>query len=313
MSHRRVSVIMPAYNSEQFIRRSIDCVRQQTFQDWELIVVDDGSTDSTGEICEEYALSDSRIKVIHKSNGGVASARQLGLDNAIGEYTIHFDADDEATPEMLEEMYETAKRENADVVVADFYERWADGRVFYEDQYFSIEKSSELIIAILTGYRFGSLWNKMIRRSALVDLNVSFDSDINYCEDVLLEAKLLKNDILKVVHHKGAYYTYCRENPNSISIKYDRSKLEERMRFLDRIANVLDGEQFRDAITAHAWNIKIESYRNGCLALKDFDSIYPHSLTYIFHSAIGRRMKLKLTVYSLIHKIKRGYRLCDRQ
>ena len=308
-----ISVIMPAYNSEQFIQRSINCVRQQSYSDWELIIVDDGSTDSTGKICDEYALTDSRIKVFHKNNGGVASARQLGLDNATGEYTIHFDADDEATPEMLGAMYETAKCENADVVVADFYERWADGRVFYEDQYFSIEKSSELINAILTGYRFGSLWNKMIRRSALVDLNVSFDPDINYCEDVLLEAKLLKDDKLKVVYHKGAYYTYCRENPNSISIKYDRSKLEERMKFLDRITNVLDREQFHDAITAHAWNIKMDSYRNGCLALKEFDSIYPHSITYILHSAIGRRMKLKLAGYSLIHKVCNGNRLRNRQ
>lgn len=89
-----ISVIVPAYNAEKYLRRCIDSILAQTFTDFELLLIDDGSTDKSGEICDEYADKDARIRVFHKPNGGVSSARNVGLDNALGEYICFCDADD---------------------------------------------------------------------------------------------------------------------------------------------------------------------------------------------------------------------------
>lgn len=90
-----VSIIVPIYNAEKTLRRCIDSILSQTFSDWELLMIDDGSTDQSGTICDQYAIKDKRIKVFHKKNGGVSSARNLGLDNARGEWITFVDADDQ--------------------------------------------------------------------------------------------------------------------------------------------------------------------------------------------------------------------------
>ena len=119
-----VSIIVPVYNTERFLNRCIDSVLAQTYSDWELLLVDDGSTDSSGSICDEYATQDSRIRVFHKENGGVSSARNLGLDYARGEWITFVDSDDYIAPDMIEKLYETQKRNNADITVCGY--RWVD-------------------------------------------------------------------------------------------------------------------------------------------------------------------------------------------
>ena len=98
----KISVIIPVYNAEKTLHRCIDSILAQTFSDFEVLLIDDGSKDKSGEICDEYARKDSRIKVCHKENGGVSSARNTGLSKAMGEYVIHCDADDFIEPEMLD-------------------------------------------------------------------------------------------------------------------------------------------------------------------------------------------------------------------
>ena len=97
----KISIISPVYNAERYIVKCLDSILVQTFQDWELILVDDGSSDKSGVICDEYAARDSRVIVIHKENGGVGAARQTGLDAVTGEYVIHADPDDWVEPTML--------------------------------------------------------------------------------------------------------------------------------------------------------------------------------------------------------------------
>lgn len=94
MNNPKISVIVPVYNAEKYLHRCIDSILNQTFPDFELLLIDDGSKDQSGEICDEYAKKDSRVKVFHKENGGVSSARNVGIDNAVGEYICFCDSDD---------------------------------------------------------------------------------------------------------------------------------------------------------------------------------------------------------------------------
>ena len=96
-----ISIIVAVYKAESCLRRCVDSLLAQTFQDYEILLVDDGSPDRSGEICDEYARKDNRVRVFHKENGGVASARQCGMNNARGEYVIHADPDDWVEPNML--------------------------------------------------------------------------------------------------------------------------------------------------------------------------------------------------------------------
>ena len=115
-----ISVIVPVYNVEKYLRQCLDSVLAQTYRELEIILVDDGSTDGSGAICDEYATRDSRIKVVHQQNGGLSSARNAGLDLATGEYVAFVDSDDYIHETMLELLYQALVENNADTVICNF-------------------------------------------------------------------------------------------------------------------------------------------------------------------------------------------------
>ena len=105
--NRLISVVVPVYNVEDVLHFCIDSILNQTYSDFELLLVDDGSTDKSGDICDQYARKDTRIRVFHKENGGVSSARNLGIDNANGEYICFIDSDDYVNSEFLDSLIKT--------------------------------------------------------------------------------------------------------------------------------------------------------------------------------------------------------------
>ncbi|MBQ3128907.1 MAG: glycosyltransferase [Clostridia bacterium] len=115
----KVSVVIPVYNVEKYLCECVDSVLKQTYSSYEIILVDDGSTDSSGSICDSYAINDSRISVIHKENGGLSSARNEGLKKANGKYIYFLDSDDYLKAQTLEKLVETAEKENSDIVFFD--------------------------------------------------------------------------------------------------------------------------------------------------------------------------------------------------
>ena len=117
-----VSVIVPVYKVERYIRKCIDSILKQSFTDFELILVDDGSPDKCGKICDEYAAKDKRIKVIHKKNGGLSDARNAGLDYATGGYICFIDSDDWIHKDLLKDNLERLVSENADVIIFNYVE-----------------------------------------------------------------------------------------------------------------------------------------------------------------------------------------------
>lgn len=118
----KISCIVPVYNVEKYLRRCVDSILNQTFTDFELILVDDGSPDNSPAICYEYAVKDSRIKVIHKVNGGVSSARNVGLDVAKGEWICFVDSDDLIEADYMQKMYEAAINNNSDFIMCGIHQ-----------------------------------------------------------------------------------------------------------------------------------------------------------------------------------------------
>ena len=150
----KVSVIMAVYNAEGTIRRGIDSVLKQNFTDYELLLVDDGSTDHSGQICDEYGCKDCRVRVFHKENEGIAATRQYGIDRAQGEYMIHVDPDDWIEENTLQLMVEAAVRDNAQVVVCD-YNLITKSEKIYKPQIINGNTPNSLIDGILAGVLLG--------------------------------------------------------------------------------------------------------------------------------------------------------------
>ena len=176
-----ISIIVAVYKVEACLSRCIDSLLAQTFTDFELLLIDDGSPDSSGMICDVYAERDSRVRAFHKENGGVSSAREYGLCQARGEYIIHADPDDWVEPTMLEVLYNKAQEEAADMVICDFFTNDSTGQSYVRQEPSSL--SAHAVIKDLFIRLHGSCCNKLVRRT-LYGTDVHYPTGINYCEDL---------------------------------------------------------------------------------------------------------------------------------
>ena len=116
----KISIIVPVYNCKKYLRQCLDSILSQTFKDWECLLIDDGSTDESGSICDEYARRDNRFAAYHKENGGLTSARNYGLERSVGEWIMHVDGDDWIEVDSIERLLQTAKDTASDMVFGDF-------------------------------------------------------------------------------------------------------------------------------------------------------------------------------------------------
>lgn len=220
-----ISVIVPIYNSEHTLRKCVDSLLAQTFKQFEVLLINDGSTDNSAKICDEYQLIDSRVRVFHQLNGGVSSARQLGIDNAHGKYNIHADPDDWVEPNMLADLYQKAISESADMVICDFYIN-----DYRKEEYCKQEPSvmdNEVILKEMFTRLHGSTCNKLIKNELYSRYKIHFPQEITFCEDLFIVASLLLKPI-KVSYLSQAYYHYVRDKQhNSLSLRYSEKALEQ--------------------------------------------------------------------------------------
>lgn len=183
-----VSVIIPVYNRAGMLERSVRSVIEQSLSDWELILVDDGSTDGSDLICDAFAAEDARIRAFHKPNGGVSSARNLGLDEARGEWLAFLDADDRFYPDALETMVKKAEQDSLDMLQFAYNQEYAagenDGResgVLAPEEYLS------------RGHFQGSVWSVCVRRELVSDNGIRFDTGLRIAEDHLFIYEVLRH------------------------------------------------------------------------------------------------------------------------
>lgn len=239
-----ISVIIAVYQSEPYLRRCLDSIRAQGFPRFEAILVDDGSYDRSGIICEEYAQSDSRFRVIHAKHGGVGAARQIGLDVAVGDFIIHADPDDWVEPNWLQSLYEKVIEENADMAICDFERVYSD-RVVYHSQKPTALDNDSIILDLLLNKLRGFCWNKLIRKSCFDSHGVSFNPTMVLMEDLDVLCSLLAYE-MKVCHVPEAlyHYVYYGEKSNSLSSSLSDDSVSSYKLFIDTFSPVFSSEKF---------------------------------------------------------------------
>lgn len=290
-----ISIIMPVFNAKRYLARSVSSILNQTMTDWELIIVNDGSTDSSSDILETYSKQDSRIHVIQQPNRGVAFARQVGIACAKGEYSIHCDADDWIEPTMLEDMYNESKKERAEIVISDFYYDEGKSRVSYTKMNPSGVHSSQVLNDVLSQRVFGSLWHKLIKHSLYKEYNASFVKGINYCEDVLVLAQLLKNPLKVTFLHK-AYYHYCIGNKDSITRNYSEKTYLMRQKYIKELKRLLPEKEYHHAVDCATLLVKYEAVKNGLIKWSDINNCPDYMKTTFsaaFVDCFARRIQFK--------------------
>lgn len=193
----KLSIIIPIYNTEAYLPRCIDSILSQSFTDYELLLIDDGSIDNSGSICDKYAQQDNRIKVFHKKNGGICSARNTGLDHAQGEWIYFVDSDDELMPEGLRTLVDCIS-DDVDVVMGGYEQYDLDGNLIQTEQKHSIQtlsrRDSLLVLfpehTIIYSY-LGYVWNRLFRKRIIQDHSLRFDDTVGTKEDTLFVTQYL--------------------------------------------------------------------------------------------------------------------------
>lgn len=240
----KVSVIIPIYKVEKYLSRCLDSVVNQTLDDIEIVLVDDGSPDSCPEICDRYAKKDSRIKVIHKKNEGLGYARNSGMLIATGEYIAFLDSDDYVSKDMYEKVYSELKRTDADCCVTGYVVKKDSGDEIHKENPLgtAVYESDDIITKVLAGMLGSkpdqardtdvgmSVWKCVYRKELLQDKGILFPSERELIsEDIIFQIRVLPQ-VKRVCTLSEVMYYYC-ENSNSQSLtktyskdKFDRYK-----------------------------------------------------------------------------------------
>ena len=219
---KTVSIIVPVYNVEKYIYECVDSLLNQTYRDIEIILVDDASPDACPSICDEYALKDTRIKVIHKENGGLSDARNAGLDIATGDYVLFVDSDDYLDLDFYERLYDNAKIYNADIAIGGIKIIDAASNKLGKQCVYNGE-CEYLTEKILPKIKEGVCWDKIYKSSFLKsNKNIRFPENIVYAEDILFSYLALSN-CHKVVFTSGSFYYWMRRG-SSISFATNDEK-----------------------------------------------------------------------------------------
>ncbi len=221
MNEPKISVIVPVYKVEAYLQRCVDSLLAQTFSDFEVILVDDGSPDHCGEICDEYVRKDERVRVFHKPNGGVSSARNLGLDNVHGEWIAFVDADDLVPTDALEILVGLTSPD-VDMVMAG-YEKYGENGIRQDGPAYIVCKTidwkqalTEMFHPTDYGYQ-GYPFSKLYRTSKIKEEGLRFDQNIKFNEDRLFSVNFICHSKRLVAYTTKSVYTYLLREGSAMS------------------------------------------------------------------------------------------------
>ncbi|MGD6889795.1 glycosyltransferase [Bacillus mobilis] len=248
-----ISLIVPIYNVEGFLPRCLDSIIKQEYQNLEIVLVNDGSTDRSGRICDQYAEKDERFIVFHKDNGGVSSARNVGLNKANGNYIGFVDPDDWIEPNMISKLYELIIQYKAEIAMCGYVKEDVNGLPLSKPIELSTEilNKEEILNSILnpSGFR-GFLCNKLFSVDLFQKKQIYLDEEIHFCEDLLFCCQAILN-AKQVVYDSTPYYHYIIHDSNASKSNFSLKKLTA----LDSLENIVK-------LLGDQKGVRLEQYKN---------------------------------------------------
>lgn len=253
-----VSVIIPVFNVEKYLSTCVESVLNQTYNEIEVILVDDGSEDSSGAMCDQFAITDSRIRIVHKENAGLGYARNTGLEMANGEFVVFIDSDDYIDTRMIERLVNKSVETDSDTVFCGLTRVYEDGNevcvpAFYNNRSFVGKQIIDNVLLEMVGSKpqdsedanlFMSVWHALYSMDVVKQNDVRFPSEREImCEDIMFHIKYLRY-ANKVTYISDCLY-YYRVNPKSLSQVYDPTRFE-RQKTLSR-AIIVELDKFVDS------------------------------------------------------------------
>lgn len=305
----KISIIVPVYNIEEYISRCLESIVAQTYEDLEIIVIDDGSYDRSGEICDMFAKVDDRVFVIHKQNGGLVSARKAGSHYVTGEYVLNIDGDDWIEKDYVENFAKRITDKHEDMICAiDFYKDYCDSSMIYcAQRYADIEIQDECIqnemrdlVKGRKGFSYDieySLWLKCIKSDLYKEIQDTVDDRISYNEDVACVVRCLGiTNKVGFIHNCG--YHYCQRdssitrNPSRKSLESIRLVYESTLKFIEKsedkegLQKILEGVYIRAMV-----NNDFAGMQNGKEYLAPFESVVFGSRIIVYGMGVmGRQI-----------------------
>jgi glycosyltransferase involved in cell wall biosynthesis len=265
----QISVIVPIYNTEKYLDRCIQSILAQTYTDFELLLVDDGSTDTSGAICDKYAEQDSRVRVFHKENGGVSSARNMGLDNAQGEWVTFVDADD-----WLENGYLEIFMKNTEELTCQSFHSYYEGqKEAWDTTIYNTNGINNYIEQLYNKRILGYCWGILFKTQIIRDNNIKFYSDVKFREDEIFVLEYIS--YIKGITFINEYgYNYNRPDWSKYDKCYDyitRFLLYQKYKLIFPTPNEITDKYLLDLVgyIINQYNIKKRNYK----ALKEIQKI----------------------------------------
>ena len=282
--NKLISIIMPVYNAEKYLNRSIESIMNQTYNNIEIILVNDGSTDNSLSICSNYQKIDSRIKLINQENQGVSSARNRGIDEASGDYIMFIDSDDYIEKDMIKDMVGKIIADDIDLVISGIkMNHIKNGQVIGEEKYqlkdkmYSIEEMLNDILIDINLICISGPWCKLYKTKILKNNKIKFTNEFTMGEDTWYNLDYIDACTGKVVTMSNIYYNYMRENPNSLFTKY----YDDYIKITEKVYN-----KFLNLLERKANNETVDRYKKTYI----FNLIYANAINFKYDTTYKKKM-----------------------
>ena len=244
-----ISIIIPVYNAEKFLPRCLTSIKNQTYKELEIILVNDGSSDNSGLICDNYSIKDNRFIVIHKENGGVSSARNAALKIAKGNYIGFVDPDDWVENTMFDRLLHLINDNQADMSICGFFKETEDGKILNssnKSEIFKLDQKQAINEILSNNSIKGYLWNKLFSADIInKDNKLKFEEEIHFCEDLLFCIQyIIKAE--KVIYDSSFYYHYLVHGKGVSQTNYSIKKVTA-LNAISKIIDLLNDKKYNES------------------------------------------------------------------
>lgn len=312
---KEISIVIPVYNVEKYLKRCVDSVRNQTFSDIEIILVDDGSTDKSGYMCDEFANKDLRIQVIHKANGGLSDARNAGLKKATGRYVLFVDSDDSIDRETCEQFIRAIELKNADIIVGNARKIHRDSiiKMSHTDTNQRVRSGKEYLeIELENNTMYMAAWMNLYKREFLISKELWFKKGRLHEDEEFTPRCFLK--ATTVLGTPIEFYNYfIREN--SITTKKDllpnSLDLIKTCNELERIYNLLDDGRLKDLLMDSLVIRYLNAFQIGKLYKRKNKKYF--SKKFLKNKSATGRNKVKVCLFYISPSIYYFINACEKK